>query len=50
MNFETMTDYQLITLAYSAIVEKWIKEKDRKERLNAQGMKSPMNQAVSIHD
>ena len=42
MNFTNITDYQLINLAYSAIIEKWVKEKGRKERLNAQGSMSPI--------
>ena len=40
--FKTISEYDIVRLAYGRILEKWAKEKDRKEKLNAEGKPAPI--------
>lgn len=40
--FKTISDYDIVRLAYGRILEKWAKEKAQKEKLNSEGKPSPI--------
>lgn len=42
MNFNTISEYEIVSMAYSKILDRWAKEKERKEKLNAEGKPAPI--------
>ena len=42
MNFKTISDYEIVYAAYSRILDRWAKEIQHKEKLNAEGKPAPI--------
>lgn len=42
MDFKTISEYEIVKMAYGRILDRWAKEKERKEKLNVEGKPAPI--------